>query len=192
MIYFCCSRGKDLLSYPRQSAVARRLIGYGLFHEYGIIEERIVKSPLGKPMLKDAEQIRISISHCQGAVAVILADHEVGIDVERIRPYEKEAARRILTKEEKNDLERKEKNQDALFFQYLTLKESYVKALGAGLTYPMKSIRFQIEEDNIRSNKPWADFHSILYCEGFIISVCHLHGREAQSEEMKTRTFIIP
>ena len=192
MIYFCCSKGDDLLSYPRQSEVARRLLSYGLRQEYGITDSCILKSPLGKPKLKGADQIRISISHCQGAVAVILSDHEVGIDVERIRPYEKEAARRILTFEEKVLLEKENRNQEILFFRYLTLKESYIKALGAGLTYPMKSICFQLEENCIRSNKPWADFHSILNCEEFIISVCCLHVKEQEKAQMKIRNFMIP
>lgn len=192
MIYFCCSKGKDLLSYPRQSNVARRLLSYGLLQEYGITEADILKSPLGKPKLKDESNIKISISHCRGAVAVILSDHEVGIDVEKIRSYEKEAARRILTFEEKTLLEREERGQEALFFRYLTLKESYIKALGAGLTYPLQSICFQLEENCIRSNKPWADFHSILNCEEFIISVCRLHVKEQEKAQMKIRNFMIP
>lgn len=172
--------------------MARRLLSYGLLQEYGLRDKEIVKSFLGKPKLKAEDNIKVGISHCRGAVAVILSKYETGIDVEYIRPYEKEAARRILTGDERADLEREEGNQEQRFFWYLTLKESYIKALGAGLTYPMQNICFQLEENCIRSNKRWADFHSHFNCEGFIISVCRLHVQESEKLQMKTRNFMIP
>ena len=192
MIYTCYSEGKDLLTYSRQKEVARSLINYGLLHEYGIIDEEIVKSPLGKPGFKKERNIKLSISHCEGAVAVLIADHEVGIDVERVRSYRREAARRILTEKEWNVLSLTTENPDELFFRYWTLKESYIKALGTGLTYPLKNISFTIENDRIHSNKPWAKFYVGSNCEYFIISACHLHVNGQEEKEMRIRNFIIP
>jgi len=169
LIYTCYSDGKDLNTYARQKEVARNLINYGLLHEYGITGEEIVKSPLGKPEFKNERNIKLSISHCEGAVAVLLSDHEVGIDVERVRRYEREAARRILTEKEWSVLSKEKENPEELFFRYWTLKESYIKALGAGLTYPLKKISFTIGKDGIQSNKPWAKFYVVSNCEEYII-----------------------
>lgn len=192
MIYTCYSDGKDLLTYARQKEVARSLINYGLLHEYGITDEEIVKSPLGKPEFKNKRNIKLSIAHCKGAVAVLLADHEVGIDVERVRSYEREVARRILTESERSVLSLTNENQDELFFTYWTLKESYIKALGTGLTYPLKNISFILENERITSNKPWAKFYIVSNCEEFIISVCYLHAEEQEEREMRIKNFIIP
>lgn len=192
MIYACYSEGKDLTTYARQKEVARSLISFGLLHEYGINDEEIVKSPLGKPRFKKERNIKLSISHCNGAVAVLLAEHEVGIDVERVRSYDRKAARRILTEEESEHLSMTTENPDALFFRYWTLKESYTKALGTGLTYPLKNISFILENDRVQSNKPWAKFYVVSYCEEFIISVCHLHADGQEDQKMSIRSFIIP
>jgi len=192
LIYTCYSDGKDLRTYARQKEVARSLINYGLLHEYGITDEEIVKSPLGKPGLKKERNIKLSISHCEGAVVVVIAEHEVGIDVERVRKFEREAARRILTEREWSVLSQAKENPDELFFSYWTLKESYVKALGAGLTYPLKNISFTILNDRILSNKPWAKFYVVSNCEKYIISVCHLHSNGYEDEKMSIRNFIIP
>ncbi|HSR04428.1 MAG TPA: 4'-phosphopantetheinyl transferase superfamily protein [Proteiniclasticum sp.] len=192
MIYTCYSDGKDLSTYDRQKEVARSLINYGLLQEYGIIAEEIVKSPLGKPGFKKERNIKLSISHCEGAVAVVISDHEVGIDVERVRSYEREAARRILTEKEWSVLSKEKENPDELFFRYWTLKESYIKALGTGLAYPLKNISIAIENDRIQSNKPWAKFYVVSNCEEYIISVCHLHSKGQEDKEMSIRSFIIP
>jgi len=192
LIYTCYSDGKDLRTYARQNEVARSLINYGLLHEYGITAEEIVKSPMGKPGLKKERNIKLSISHCEGAVAVLIADHEVGIDVERVRKFEREAARRVLTEKEWNVLSLVNENPDELFFRYWTLKESYIKALGTGLTYPLKNISFTIENDKIQSNKPWAKFYVVTNCEEYIISVCHLHSNGHEERENRIRSFIIP
>jgi 4'-phosphopantetheinyl transferase len=192
LIYTCYSDGKDLSTYAHQKEVARSLIQYGLLHEYDITNEEIVKSPLGRPRLKKERNIKLSISHCEGAVAVVISDHEVGIDVERVRSYEREAARRILTEKEWSVLSKEKVNPDELFFRYWTLKESYIKALGTGLTYPLKNISFAIEKDRILSNKPWAKFYVVSNCEEYIISTCYLHSRGQEDKEMRIVSFILP
>ncbi len=198
MIYTCYSTGDDLVTYDRQKEVARELLNYGLIHDFGIREEKIVKSPLGKPRFEIETSLKVSISHCRGAVAVMISDYDVGIDVERVRSYEREAARRILTKEEWKDLLEITEEPAEMFFKYFTLKESYIKAMGSGLTYPLKNISFTLVNDRIRSNKPWAKFDFITNNDGFVISVCRLHVEEHdekvknEEKEMNITNFIIP
>jgi 4'-phosphopantetheinyl transferase len=55
--------------------------------EFGISNPRISVSEHGKPYLADYPNIHFNISHCLKAVAVVVADIPVGIDVESFRDY---------------------------------------------------------------------------------------------------------
>ena len=68
---------------------------------------------------------------------------EVGVDVEKIRPYPPRMPRRILAPSEQEQLLKSENRED-LFFRFWTLKESYGKALGVGIGYPFREIHFQL------------------------------------------------
>jgi len=49
----------------------------------------------GKPYLMDWPEIHFSISHCKKGCGVMVADHPVGMDLEVIRPFSWEVARRV-------------------------------------------------------------------------------------------------
>lgn len=109
-------------------------------------ELRFEASPQGKPVLTTRggePSLCFNLSHTGGLAAVALARAEIGVDVERIdRRVELEAvARRVFSEAElagilacQGDARRRR------FFEHWTLKEAYVKALGDGLTAPLRQI----------------------------------------------------
>jgi 4'-phosphopantetheinyl transferase len=105
----------------------------------------------GRPEIvspKDACAIRFNLSHTNGAIAIaVCRAHDVGVDIENhtreIRDR-RAIARRFFSASEVHALEMlPDAEQQARFFQYWTLKESYIKARGLGLTLPLDAFSFE-------------------------------------------------
>lgn len=82
-------------------------------------------SESGKP-LSDSKYFNISHSHSM--VAIVIDIVPVGIDIEKIRPVEKDLIDYISNEEEKKYI-----HDDQSFFEIWTNKESLVKSLGSGI-----------------------------------------------------------
>jgi 4'-phosphopantetheinyl transferase len=103
----------------------------------------------GRPHLAEAEHawLRFNLSHTKGMVVCLVSrQREVGVDVESLErksdsllgiaehffaPKEIAALRRLPLEEQKER-----------FFTYWTLKESYIKARGMGLSLPLEKFAF--------------------------------------------------
>lgn len=95
----------------------------------------------GKPYLKDYPKAHFNISHSGNYVVVAFSDCAVGIDIEKNKGNRLKVAKRFFTKEEIDDLyafSEVEKQID-YFYQLWTLKESYVKAIGKGISMSLSS-----------------------------------------------------
>jgi len=113
----------------------------------------------GKPELDaPAPELDFSLSHSQGLVACLVArDCEVGVDVEDIgRSVEASSlATRFFHDAEARDVCALPEGARALrFFQYWTLKEACLKALGAGLSQPLDRFHFELDADGAPSLVP--------------------------------------
>lgn len=100
----------------------------------------------GKPELAaglSTQPLRFNLSHTDGMAAVAVARDAIGVDVERIdRRIELEmVARRVFAPVELEGLmARQGPARQRRFFELWTLKEAYVKALGDGITAPLREI----------------------------------------------------
>jgi 4'-phosphopantetheinyl transferase len=163
--------------------LAEELLSYGLFKEKGIIyrDEPVIRNPWGKPGLKNYPEIQYNISHSKNcAVCVISDQHIVGIDVEKVRPFNPSAASKVCSPQELKSIYSKN-DADREFFRYWTLKESYIKAVGMGISYPMKSVNFQIGTNGeILSHMPGCSFLLMEDINGFVTAVCYKKMREGQ------------
>ena len=122
------------------------LLGYALWREHRLSykELTLIHNPWGKPVLRDHPQIHHNLSHCSGLAACVLSDSPAGIDAERIRPMNPHAARRACSMEELDAISHAA-DLDRMFFIHWTLKESCVKAMGMGLSYPLRQVVFRID-----------------------------------------------
>lgn len=107
----------------------------------------------GKPALAppwDASGIRFSLSHSAGkALLAVTERREIGCDLEALREvrYGPAVARRFFSEEENEALARYGGAAwvDA-FFRCWTRKEAFIKALGAGLSYPTRRFTVTLGE----------------------------------------------
>lgn len=101
----------------------------------------ILDRPAGVP------DLRFNISHTDGLIAcAVTIGREVGIDVENIgRHLHHDVAGRHFAPKEVSDLRRlPDDEQQKVFFDYWTLKESYIKARGFGLALPLGDFAFEL------------------------------------------------
>lgn len=103
----------------------------------------------GKPFLKDQSHHFFNISHSGHYVVVAFSHHEVGVDVEMIGKDRRHIATRFFTAEEIADMKTlaTDSMQIHYFYQLWTLKESYMKAVGGGMSMSLSTFSFQKTED---------------------------------------------
>lgn len=119
-------------------------------------EWRFSRGKYGKPeieQLPDIAPLRFNLSHTKGMVACIVAlDRTCGIDVECVNPKRdmQGIANVVFSESEIAYLNTQHQADWAQkFFKLWTLKESYIKAIGQGLSAPLKNISFDISSPHI-------------------------------------------
>jgi 4'-phosphopantetheinyl transferase len=129
-------RDEDLLRGLLGDLLARHMIG----RRTGLTAESLIfgTAEFGKPFLVGPPGLEVNVSHSGAWVACAVDGAAVGVDVEQIRPIEPDLSRRFFSAEEDRQL-RDIDPADRLerFFTLWTLKESYIKMTGQGLTRSM-------------------------------------------------------
>lgn len=189
MIYTVCSGDSALRTIDEQREASRALLEEAFSREYGIEAGKrgIMKDAWGKPYLQDCQGIHFNISHCRGGVALCLSSCRTGIDIERARPFSGVTAAKVLNKAEWLSVQQSEEPERE-FFRFWTLKESYVKAIGTGLDYPMNNVCFAIGRDrSITCNQVDCGFCLLENDLGFITAVCYLSAGDCPHEPVVSR-----
>lgn len=152
---------------------AHELLKIALVKE-GITEEnqQFIYNEHGKPMLKNHDDIHFNISHCKGLAVCAIANGSIGVDAEGIRKFPERVLKRCFTENEIRYIKENE-FPDRAFFQLWTLKESYVKAIGIGISYPLKNAEFIIDNNHITANAEGKySFMQIILDNEFVCSLC--------------------
>jgi 4'-phosphopantetheinyl transferase len=138
----------------RDYAAAHALLRTALSRhaDTGPADWRFGRSPGGKPHVDAPHAPSFNLSHTHGVVACAVAfDLPLGVDVERIDRRMSAAAidavaRRCFSHGEVRALGRAVR-ADARFCELWTLKEAFIKATGAGLSQPLNTVAFDLDDD---------------------------------------------
>lgn len=104
----------------------------------------------GKPKLKDYNDIHFNLSHSGSWVVCGISNDIIGVDVEQIGNADLAIARRYFTLNEYENIINRPKEEQTRWFYYLwTLKESYIKAEGKGLSISLNTFGFQIQSNHV-------------------------------------------
>lgn len=112
--------------------------------EQGISPEdiQIAYGAHGKPALLGNHPLFFNLSHSGQRVLCALSHEEVGCDVEQMRPVNLKLAKRFFSPSEYEALcGLPQEEQQAAFLRLWTRKESFVKAVGTGLSLPLRDFR---------------------------------------------------
>lgn len=167
----------------RKEGDKQRSLGAGLLLEYGLnrmgftlLPELELKQVFletgkdGKPYLRDRKDIYFNLSHSGRYVAAVFDTAPVGIDIEEIKNDGKKIVERFFCPEETQFLEECQENcRKQKFTELWTRKESYIKAVGAGMKIPLNS--FSVLEDKVKSGEEFY-FHTFSILEDYALSVC--------------------
>ena len=125
----------------------------------------------GKPFLT-SYPVYFNLSHADGIAACITADTECGIDCEKVRSFPPRVMKRVFSE---NELRLAEKTpaheRDLMFFRLWTLKEAFVKAIGRGISYPMKTVEFSFAEDRIITGAKGFTFKQYIIHGEYVVSI---------------------
>ncbi|MBI3179738.1 MAG: 4'-phosphopantetheinyl transferase superfamily protein [Deltaproteobacteria bacterium] len=117
-------------------------------------EWRFVSNRYGRPEISPqmaAPPLRFNLSHTQGLIAcAVTFDRDIGVDVENVtRSGETVSiAHRYFSAFEVGGLRSlPPERQRQRFFHYWTLKESYIKARGMGLSLALDRFSFRLDEE---------------------------------------------
>lgn len=171
---------KDRAVYITAKFLLRSLLG----HYLKINPKEIVfeYSEFGKPSYLYNEELDFNVSHSSNRIIIGFAKKQIiGVDIEKIKEdFEPlDLAKNFFSEEEIKTLE-SESDVYRAFYRCWTRKESFIKAVGEGLSYPLNSFavtmdndhraRFiKIDNDN-ESRKDWR-LHSFVPAEGYIVAI---------------------
>ncbi|CAH1059013.1 4'-phosphopantetheinyl transferase family protein [Paenibacillus pseudetheri] len=103
----------------------------------------------GKPYVVGIEHYHYNISHARDWVVCAVDSEPVGVDVEYITPIDLTIAERFFSLNEADYLASLPTvEQIDRFFDFWTLKESYIKAQGKGLSCTLNAFSFRFEENS--------------------------------------------
>lgn len=160
----------------------RLSLGAGLLLQYGLQQRGLNSSSVcfknglyGKPYI-DNSNLFFNISHSGEWVVCAVSDIEVGCDIEKIESANLSIAEKFFSPEEYSSIKHKTKtDQNLLFYRYWTLKESFIKATGLGMSVGFDSFEINLEypvsikQSYDERNYRFIEFHEI---PGYCCAVC--------------------
>lgn len=169
------SRGADIQRSLLGELLARYLLAGRL--KINCHEIVFTVGPNGKPAFPEEENLHFNISHSGDWAVCALATVPVGVDVERLRKVNPALAERFFSPDEVAMLKAlPPEMQTGKFIQLWTLKESFLKAIGRGLTRNLNSfsVRWQDELYSITGDDSAGDYHLKLFAlaSDYMLAVC--------------------
>ena len=156
------SRRERINKFVRQEDANRSLIGESLVRAMACAKLNVPnecihfkENAFGKPAIVGWDDFHFNCSHSGDWVAVICSQCPVGIAIEQVQDIEYSIAERFFSVHEVEELMIQPKDQKlSHFYQIWTLKESYIKAVGKGLSIPLDSFTIRIHDDRSITVKP--------------------------------------
>lgn len=165
------------------AALARFMIAREQNIRFGSISFSSSKN--GKPFAQNCA-IEFNISHAGEFVVCAIDSVPVGIDVEMIKPIEPTIAESFFTLSEQNYLNSQE-DFTSSFFDFWTLKECYIKAIGTGLSCPLDQFSIKKNGGSISmettANLPILNFKQFDIDPAYRCAICSSHRNFPESTE---------
>lgn len=175
-------RQKKIDAFRQQNDKLRSL-GAGILLKRGLLElgiqqeqEQLCYGKYGKPYLNNRSDIQFNLSHAGDYAVAAFGKKELGIDMEQAGRASMKMASRFFTKKEQEYLKnlQERKKQEEAFIKFWTRKESFVKAVGVGLSFGIGCVETSVgKRVEILMEKEFPDYFFYEYqIEEYQIAVC--------------------
>lgn len=184
----------DAIRMPKNkylSLGAELLLMYGLKQQgVDLCDIRYGYGINGKPYISGEDNIHFNISHSGEVAVCVLSSKEIGCDIEKSvdngsKFSRLKIAERFFAAEECEMIAamQSEELKREMFFRLWTLKESFIKATGAGMSIPLNSFCIHIDGDGIFAEQE-IDDNKYFFCElklwqEYKCSMCGMDSRIA-------------
>jgi len=153
------------------------------------------QGPHGKPAVAGRTDLHFNLSHCHGLVACALRlERPVGLDVEWLgRPAPVEIAEHFFSPDEIEWLQRLPVPERQFgFFRLWTLKEAYIKAVGLGLSQPLRDFTVSVDTLDVSfANPALGDTHTWRFHQESLESG-HILAAAWQTEDLEAHIRVAP
>lgn len=182
-------REEDRIRGLMAEILARSII----IHKTGLRNHEIefYTNDYGKPFLKNRDDLHFNLSHSGSWVVCAVDNLPLGIDVEKIQPIDLDISKNYFSPDEHQDLLAKE-DKYAYFFTLWSLKESYIKMVGKGLSLPLNSFSIKFcnpndirikEEDRLLENIFFSQYE---IDKNYKMAVCASYNGFPNTVQVKT------
>ena len=104
----------------------------------------------GKPYFPTLPEVHFNLSHCPEAVACVMADEPIGVDIEAVTPFDIDVARHVLSDNELS-LVLADQCPPIAFMRLWTMKESLLKLTGEGISNDLRPLLTDIDAMRFRT-----------------------------------------
>lgn len=137
-------RRLQALRYKHRRGQAECALSYLLLckglREMGIdLQPTFVYGENGKPSLKELPNVHFNLSHCKEAVACVISDKPIGVDIEALGRYSERLARYTMNERELEEINQAE-DRDVAFTRLWTMKEAAMKLTGEGIGTNVRNV----------------------------------------------------
>lgn len=151
--------------------LADLLARFLIMRRTGLVMEKIefCYNQYKKPYIKQKEPY-FNTSHSGNMILGAIGSREIGIDIEEMKEIDLDIAKRFFCQEEFEYIVSAGTNKLQLFFEIWTKKESYIKAVGKGLSLPLNS--FNVLDEVIMNNGSRYCTKSLHIISGYAAALC--------------------
>lgn len=153
------------------SIVAGLLLQTLVEEKLGISPQALVleKNENGKPTVQGHPAFYFNLSHAGDYVVLAHGDVPLGVDIEQIRTQNLHVAKRCYTEAEYAYVAGDDSEENHRFFYLWTMKESYLKLTGDGISVPLNS--FEIDPlQQVVKGTPYR--YSMRRMDDYWLAVC--------------------
>ena len=145
----------------------------------------------GRPKIanKKNKNFDYNISHSGDWIILAYGQGMIGVDIEKIKPIDTDVVNTCFCSVEIDHIKKNSKEELENFYRFWVLKESFIKAIGKGVSFPLKECYFSLDNNKIKIKFNKKSIYSIkkwhfkfFYCDDSHLSaVC-----SNKKEPMKT------
>ncbi|MGF9964764.1 4'-phosphopantetheinyl transferase family protein [Bacillus rhizoplanae] len=165
------------------------LVQHIVYKKYGI--ENMIewdRTSYGKPYIQKLPSFQFSLSHAGEWVVCAVDTEPIGIDIECVQAVDFQATKHLFSSQEQKWWQQiTEDKQLETFYRIWTAKESYIKAIGTGVSKNLSSFTVSLSEGRVYDEQLkgiWLIKH-IPFRREYILSVC-TRGKDCSKDVQYT------